>query len=178
MKTDRLLPEDKLEVYWATIGYINGLNRTSEVKAGLIISFYGLLLGVVLEVATSVETGFNASAILIAILAGFTFFVCRSIFYSFRCFLPQIETKFDKNMFFFHDIITHYGDITSFSDRFADLLNDEKNLYGQLGAQIYVNSLIATKKFSDVNKSVRNLVYSFIPMILGVVTIVAEAILY
>lgn len=173
MSGKKLQAEEKLTVYWETISYINGLNRSSEIKAGLIISFYGLLLGVVLQIVTSIETSFKLSAFLIVVLLIFTFFVCRSIYYSFRCFLPQIETKFDQNMFFFHDVITKYGDIHKFAERFHELLEDDQRLYAQLGEQIYVNSLIADKKFSDVNNSVRNLVYSFVPMLIGVLTVVA-----
>lgn len=172
--TDQLTPEEKLIVYWETIGYIYDLNRTSEVKAGLIISFYGLFLGAIFQIATTVETTFKFSAFLIVVLVVFIFFVARSIYYSFKCFLPQIETKFDKNMFFFHDVITHYGDIRSFSKKFYKLLDEQEDLYGQLGQQIYVNSLIAAKKFADVNNSVRNLVYSFIPMTIAALTILAS----
>lgn len=171
---DRLHADEKLEVYWETINYITGLNRSSEIKAGLIISFYGLLLGVVLELMTRADSGLQLSVILIVVMLVFAFYVCRSIYFSFKCFMPQIETKFEKNMFFFHDVITNYGDIGAFSDHFADLLNRSEDLYDQLGQQIYVNSLIASKKFSDVNKSVRNLVYSFIPMGVGLVIIVVE----
>jgi hypothetical protein len=171
---EKLTPEDKLSVYWEAIGYIYDLNRTSEVKAGLIISFYGLLLGVVFQIATTLETDFRFSAFLIVVLVGFIFFVGRSIYFSFKCFMPQIETKFDQNMFFFHDVITQYGDIRSFSKKFSDMLEQEKFLYDQLGQQIYVNSLIATKKFGDVNKSIRNLVYSFVPMSIAALTIIAS----
>lgn len=164
MSKDKLTADEKLEVYWATINYITGLNRSSEIKAGLIISFYGLLLGVVLELLTRADTGLKLSLLLMAVLAAFAFFVCRSIYFSFKCFMPQIETKFEKNMFFFHDVITNYGDIDGFSDHFSALLDHADQLYDQLGQQIFVNSLIASKKFSDVNRSVRNLVYSFIPM--------------
>lgn len=174
MEPVKLNAEEKLEVYWETIGYINGLNRSSEIKAGLIISFYGLLLGVVLQVLTNMETDYKMTYFLIGVILVFTFFVSRSIYYSFRCFLPQIEKNFNKNMFFFHDVITHYGDIDAFSKKFRRLLDKEKELYDQLGQQIYVISLIASKKFSDVNNSVRNLVYSFIPLLVAVGIIVVE----
>lgn len=172
MAVQKLTAEEKLDVYWETISYINGLNRSSEIKAGLIISFYGLFLGVVLQIVTGIDTSFRISALLFAILVVFAFFVGRSIYYSFRCFLPQIETKFEKNMFFFQDVISHYGDISAFSRKFQELLEDEKSLYNQLGEQIYVNSLIADKKFCDVNKSIRNLVYSFIPMLAAIATLI------
>jgi hypothetical protein len=170
----QLTPEEKLIVYWESIRYIYELNRTSEIKAGLIMSFYGLVLGVTFEMAANLETNFKFSIFLIIVVIVYFIFVGRSIYFSFRCFLPHIETNFDKNMFFFHDVITHYGDIHSFSKKFNDLLGEQDELYRHLGQQIYVNSLIVSQKFVNVNRSVRNLAYSFIPMLVAVVTIVAS----
>ncbi len=166
-----LTPEEKIIVYWETIKHISELNRTAELKAGLILSFYGLVLGVVFEMATSIETTFKFNALTIILVATYFFFVGGSLTYSFKCFLPRIETNFDKNMFFFYDIITHYGDIRSFSKKFHGLLENDKALYDQLGQQIYVHGLIASNKLKNVNKSVKFLVYSFIPMVLAVVTV-------
>ena len=167
----KLTPEEKLMVYWETIKHISELNRTAELKAGLIMSFYGLVLGVVFEMALNIEPNFEPNVVLIIIVLAYFFFVIRSIFFSFMCFLPQIETKFDKNMFFFLDAITNYGDIRSYSKKFHGLLDNDKALYDQLGQQIFVHALIASKKLSNVNKSVRNLAYSFIFMVLAVLAI-------
>ncbi len=170
-RAGHLTPEEKLIVYWETIRYIYELNRTSEIKAGLIMSFYGLVLGVTFEMAANMETNFKFSIFLIIVIVVYFIFVARSIYFSFKCFLPQIETNFDKNMFFFHDVITQYGDIKSFTEEFNDLLGKEDELYSHLGQQIYVNSLIVSEKFANVNRSVRNLAYSFIPMFVAVATI-------
>ena len=43
----RLTPEEKIMVYWETIRHISELNRTAELKAGLVMSFDGLVLGVI-----------------------------------------------------------------------------------------------------------------------------------
>ena len=166
-----LTPEEKIIVYWETIRHISELNKTAELKAGLIMSFYGLVLGVVFEMALNMESNFRPNALLIIIVLIYFFFVGRSIFYAFKCFLPQIETSFDKNMFFFYDAITHYGDIRSYSKKFQGLLEDDKALYDQLGQQIFIHSLIASNKLGNVNRSVRNLAYSFILMMIAVLTI-------
>ena len=167
----KLTPEEKIIVYWETIRHISELNRTAELKAGLIMSFYGLVLGVVFEMALNIESNFQPNVVLVIIVLAYFFFVVRSIFFSFMCFLPQIETKFDKNMFFFYDVITNYGDIRSFSRKFHGMLDNDKSLYDQLGQQIFVHSLIASKKLANVNKSVRNLAYSFVFMVLAVLAI-------
>lgn len=171
----KLTPDEKINVYWEGIKYINGLNRSSEIKAGLIISFYGLLLGVVFQVAFEVGNKLDLNPILIITSLIFIFFVARSIYYSFKCFLPQIETNFESNAFFFHDAVTKYGSIKDYASHMMRLMDDETALYEQLGEQIYVNSLIASKKFKDVNKSVKNLVYSLIPLLAsGIIVIVSN----
>ena len=170
-KAGYLNPEEKLIVYWEAIRHISELNKTAELKAGLIMSFFGLVLGVVFEMALNMESNFQPNAVLIILVAIYFFFVGRSIFYAFKCFLPQIESSFDDNMFFFIDVINKYGDIRSFSDKFHELLENDRDLYGQLGQQIFVHSLIASKKLGNVNKSVRKLAYSFVLMMLAVFTI-------
>lgn len=174
---NKLSPEDKINVYWQGISYINGLNRSSEIKAGLIISFYGLLLGVVFKIATGMDSNLHLNVLLSVTFMIFIFFVSRSIYFSFRCFMPQIETKFDPNMFFFHDVVTKYGSIQDYSNKLMDLMDNEQQLYDQLGEQIFVNSLIASKKFTDVNKSVKNLVYSFIPLLVSVILLLVQVFL-
>ena len=166
-----LTPEEKIIVYWETIRHISELNKTAELKAGLIMSFFGLVLGVVFEMALNMESNFEPNAVLVIIVMTYFFFVGRSLSFAFKCFLPQIETSFDKNMFFFYDAITHYGDIRSYSKKFHGLLENDKALYDQLGQQIFIHSLIASKKLGNVNRSVRNLAYSFILMMIAVLTI-------
>ncbi len=170
----KLTADEKINVYWEGIKYISGLNRSSEIKAGLIISFYGLLIGVVFQLAIEVGSDFSFNYLLIIASIIFLIFVSRSIYFSFKCFLPQIETNFDSNVFFFHDAVTKYGSISDYSRHLINLLEDEERLYEQLGEQIFVNSLIASKKFKDVNKSVKNLVYSFIPLLASGIIIIVQ----
>ena len=36
--------DDLVDHYWGSIDYVSGLIKASEIKAGLILSFYGILL--------------------------------------------------------------------------------------------------------------------------------------
>ena len=36
--------DDLIDHYWGSISYVSGLIKSSEIKAGLILSFYGILL--------------------------------------------------------------------------------------------------------------------------------------
>jgi hypothetical protein len=41
--------DDLIDHYWGTISYLTSLIKTSELKAGLILSFYGVLLNFIYQ---------------------------------------------------------------------------------------------------------------------------------
>ena len=68
--------------------------------------------------------------------------------------MPRIEGKFEKNVFFFGDVITKFGDIKEFSKTFYQVSLNQEELFLQLGQQIYIISKIAALKFKFVNRSI------------------------
>ena len=83
--------------------------------------------------------------------------------------MPKIEGNFEKNIFFFSDVIQKYGTIQEFSKTFYDISKDEDQLFDQLGQQIYVNSKIAAGKFKNINRSLKFLAIGlFLMMILAI----------
>ena len=165
--------DDLVDHYWGSINYILSLIKASEIKAGLILSFYGIILNFVFtSVQTILDTVQNKTGFYI--IAGLWFVsTVISIFYSIRCFMPRIEGKFDKNIFFFGDVINEYGNIKEFSKIFYSISKDEDRLFDQLGQQIYVNSKIAAGKFKNINKSLQFLAIGLIlMMILAILYIV------
>ncbi len=147
--------EELVDHYWGSINYVLGLIRASEVKAGLILSFYGILFNFVVgQIETVLATG--SSQIFLYVLLGF-WILCTviSIYYSIRCFMPHIEGKYEKNVFFFGDVISKFGTIKEFSKTFYKISLNEEELFDQLGQQIFVISKIAQLKFKYVNRSLR-----------------------
>src|SRR5690606_41548190 len=84
-------------------------------------------------------------------------FMCTltSIYFSIRCFMPMIEATYEKNVFFFKDVISKFGTIKEFSKTFYKISLNEEQLFDHLGQQIYIISKIASIKFKYVNKSLR-----------------------
>lgn len=158
--------EEKVFLYIETLKHLTNLNRASEIKAGLILSFYGLLLGVVFQYLNQIVSQIDEKYIFIGFLVVWIFLIAISIYWSFRCFMPHIEGKYKKNVFFFHDVITQYGDIDNFTMEFNQIASQEESLYDHLGQQIYIHSKIVAQKIRDVNKSVKYLAFSFIPLLL------------
>lgn len=161
--------EELVDHYWGSINYVFGLIRASEVKAGLILSFYGILFNFVfgqIETVLAVESGQIALYVLLGL-----WFLCTvaSIYFSIRCFMPRIEGKYDKNVFFFGDVISKFGTIKEFSRTFYKLSLNEEELFDQLGQQIFVISKIAQQKFKYVNRSLRFLAIGLLVSLIVVV---------
>lgn len=161
--------EDMVDHYWGSINYIMGLIQASELKAGLLLSFYGILLNFMYQKMEEIFTIFPNNVPLY-ILLGF-WFVCTviSIFFCIRCFIPRIEVKYDKNIFFFGDVITKFGGIKEFSKTFYKVSMDEEQLFDQLGQQIFIISKITALKFKNVNKALRFLAWGILVLLVTVV---------
>lgn len=146
--------EELVDHYWGSINYVSSLIRASEIKAGLILSFYGILFNLIYQNLEFVMEQAAVFPLLYVLLVLWFLFTAASIFFSIRCFMPRIEAKFDKNIFFFGDVISKYGNIKEFSKTFYQISLDEIELFDQLGQQIYINSKIASLKFKNVNRSI------------------------
>ncbi|MGB5941782.1 MAG: Pycsar system effector family protein [Leeuwenhoekiella sp.] len=152
--------EELVDHYWGSINYVFSLIRASEIKAGLILSFYGILLNFTYQQLEVFLEAASTQVLLYLPLVLWVLATAASIYFCVRCFMPRIEGKFDKNVFFFKDVITKFGDIKTFSSTFYKISLDERELFDQLGQQIYINSKIAALKFKFVNRAIRMLAVS------------------
>ena len=161
--------EELVDHYWGSINYILGLIRASEVKAGLILSFYGILLNFIFPQIQTVLIAESTQVVLYVLLGAWFLCMTTSIYFSIRCFMPRIEGNYDKNVFFFGDVISKYGTIKEFSKTFYDLSLKEEELFDQLGQQIFIISKITALKFKYVNLSLRYLALGLITLLIVVI---------
>ncbi|MEO6348349.1 MAG: Pycsar system effector family protein [Aquaticitalea sp.] len=161
--------EELVDHYWGSIQYISSLIKASELKAGLILSFYGILLNFVFQSMGTILLAVH-NALLFYVLIGIWFCcVAGSIFFCVRCFIPRIEGSYDKNVFFFGDIISKFGTIKEFSKKFYEVSVHEEQLFGQLGEQIFIISKIAAWKFGNVKNAIRLLGIGLMILLLAAV---------
>jgi hypothetical protein len=80
--------------------------------------------------------------------------------------MPRIEAKYEKNIFFFGDVISKFGNVKEFAKTFHNISCDEDQLFDQLGQQIYIISKIAAYKFSNVNKALRFLAFGLLLLLI------------
>jgi hypothetical protein len=110
--------EDLVDHYWGTIDYISSLVKASEIKAGLILSFYGILLNLIYQSFPSIY-GLSQSHFTFYLLGGaWIISTIISVYFSIKCFMPRIETKYEKNVFFFGDVISAFGNEKQFAKTF------------------------------------------------------------
>ena len=161
--------DDLIDHYWGSISYVSSLIKASEIKAGLILSFYGILLNFVYQNIGLVLAHFENEILIYFLMA--IWFACAvtSIYFSIRCFMPRIESKYEKNIFFFGDVISKFGDIKQFSRTFFNISLDEEQLFDQLGQQIFINAKIANLKFQNVQKALKFLAIQFVLLLIIVI---------
>ena len=163
--------EELVDHYWGSINYVFGLIKASEIKAGLILSFYGILLNLIYQSLGMVLAPTPGKIILYILLGLWFCCIVISIYFSIRCFIPRIEAKYDKNLFFFKDVISKFGSIKEFSKTFYKVSLDEKELFDQLGQQIFVISKIAAIKFKSVQRSLQFLAFGLLVLLLSLIHI-------
>ncbi|MBL4568160.1 MAG: ABC transporter ATP-binding protein [Flavobacteriaceae bacterium] len=146
--------DDLIDHYWESIRYVADLIKASEMKAGFIMTFYGILLNFIFKNLSTITDNLENLTVFYVLFS--FWFVCTvmSMYYSVRCFVPRLEEKYDKNIFFFGDVISSFGSIREFSKTFYEISLDENQLFNQLGQQIYINSKIAAAKFKSIKKSI------------------------
>ena len=104
----------------------------------------------------------NESIVFIILVSLWILSVFVSIFYCFKCIIPQIETKYDKNVFFFKDAAHAYGTIKEYSKKLMDVCKNHDELFAQLSEQIHIESKIVDRKFENIHKSIKFFVLSII----------------
>ena len=147
--------DDLIDHYWGSINYVSDLIKASEIKAGLILSFYGILLNFTYTYIEMILKYAKQAPFLYMLIGLWFAATVLSIFFSVRCFMPRIEAKYEKNVFFFGDVITKFGNVKEFAKTFHTISCDEDQIFDQLGQQIFIISKIAALKFKYVNKSLR-----------------------
>jgi uncharacterized protein YacL len=152
--------------YWEQLERLEKLIRASELKAGVIFSFHGLVLGIIVDRLEQLETVLNGRPIFIVLAVIWMILVFISIFFSFKCFNPQMEMKYDRNVFFFRNAAEAYGGIEEYTKSLLEVCGDSNLLVKQLAHQIHAESKIIDIKFKNVQKAIRFFGFSFAVLIL------------
>ena len=155
--------------YWEQLERLEKLIRSSELKAGVIFSFHSLILGLFIDRLGYFQEVFMDSTLLIILVSLWLFCVLISIFFCFKCFMPRIDSKNKKNVFFFKDAVYAFGSIEDYSKKLMEVCSSKEEFFIMLSEQIYVESKIIDRKFDSVQKSIKFFALSFIFVIMIII---------
>ena len=165
---------DYIQTYWFLIEYNVEHIRHSEIKASIIITVYGIVFGVVYDLAGpfQLDNPDNLSMYFIYLLVGiFIILSIISILYCFKTLIPRINKKLQKSVFFFHDIKHHYKSPDIYSKELNKVMLNDNKLRDLLAEQVYINGEIGSVKYSNVAKAINFLMYS---IYIGITLIICE----
>jgi hypothetical protein len=151
---------------WMQIERLERMIRAAELKAGLIISFHSLILGLLFDKLELIKPIFDENILYFILASIWILLVIFSLYFSIKCFIPRLELKYDDNVFFFGDIVSRFGDAKEYSAKLKEVCKDENEFISQLAEQIHAESNIIGIKFKYVQKSIKFLAYSFIFVVL------------
>jgi hypothetical protein len=155
--------------YWEQLERLEKLIRASELKAGVVFSFHGLILGLFIDRLEQFRPMFVEHNIFIVLAMLWMICIIISIFFCFKCFNPQIESKYDKNVFFFRDAVNAFGSIEDYTKKLMEVCASPEELFVVLGQQIHVESKIITQKFISVQKAIKYFAFSFVFAIAAII---------
>ena len=94
--------------YWDLIDYNVHHIRHSELKASLILTAYGIIFGLAYDVSGEFPVPDTLQFIFYGLIIALIGLTLASCFYSFKTYMPRINQKLKKSVFFFHDINFFY----------------------------------------------------------------------
>ena len=153
--------------YWEQLERLEKLIRASEFKAGIIFSFHSLILGLFVDRLENFEHVFQTKTIFIVLAVLWFFSVMISIYYCFRCFKPNMEIKYDKNVFFFRDAAYEFGPAKEYVKEIISVCSKEEEIVKKLSEQIHAESVIIDKKFYNVKRAIQFFIVSFIFVVIS-----------
>jgi len=152
--------------YWDLINYNVHHIQHSELKASLILTAYGLVFGLAYDVSGNIPIPENYKYLLYVIITISIGCTLTSIFFAFKTYIPRINQKLKKSVFFFHDINFFYRDVEVYSKELISVMDNEKKLKELLAEQAFINGVIASDKYMNVTKAIKFMIYSFCSLIL------------
>lgn len=156
--------------YWEQLERLEKLIRASEFKAGAIFSFHGLILGLFFDRFDQISFIFTEGNIYIVLVLLWFISSLISVFFCFICFKPQIELKYDRNVFFYKDAANSFGGVKGYTEELLKVFENKKDLFELLAGQIHAESKIIEHKFLNVHKAIVffGISVSFVLIIAGV----------
>jgi Family of unknown function (DUF5706) len=159
-----------LDNSWKQLQQVTEAVRYADTKAGLILTLNGVLIGLI---AVRVQSqGFlgthplPAAFLLIAIA-----FLALSVAFDLAAVMPRLSAPGQRaSLLHFDHVGERYpGRQDEYVDQLSVLLADPEDLRREIGAQVWANSLVARRKHTFIQRSLRLLGGAFAATVLATV---------
>ena len=158
---------EKYEQYCHILKSNQEMIRFSEVKAGVVISIFGILFSILLNSSASIKAQMaNWTWVYFVFAVIFMCVTVASLYYAFKCFRPRFENKNPTSIIYFGDIVSDFKEYKAYHAFLEKTVHDDLEMSIQLAEQIHTNSTIATRKFMAVSKSIKLLLTSIFLLII------------
>ncbi len=136
--------------------------RSSDNKATAILTIYGIVITLVYSNASEIFDSINENNALttLSIISAIT--SLGAIYFGFRVIQPRVLPPNYISVIFFGSVASNFKDMDSYDGYVSKMLDRKEGLDADLTRQIYINSVIASKKYRDVANSIRFFVASLV----------------
>lgn len=159
-----------IENYWRILQSTNEWIRFSDIKAGVILGIYGVLLTVIsTDLKDIYETISKSYFQLFLIILLFSFIFLSGLF-SFLCINPRLKNNNTNSIIYFGSIAIKFKNSTEYISNSSNVLANDIEIRTQLAEQIHTNSKIAWKKFSNVTWAIRFFILSILMIFILIIS--------
>jgi hypothetical protein len=167
--TTKMNEYERLEQHWRIIGLIHQMIRFSEIKAGMVITLFSVLLTLIFGAEKLIKAKMEESLLFLVLISVFAIIISISFFFSVRAFFPRFMDKNPRSLIYYGDIKEQYKDYHEYSTFLSQACTSGSEMELQIAEQIHTLSFIADSKFKNVRSAVRFLVISLSLLLLVVV---------
>ena len=142
----------KMEHTWKIYEHNNEWIKVSDTKASIVLATNGVILAFFFKDISSIFPLIIKQEFLFILFFILIYCIFLSIFYSIMCLVPRVGKSNPSILFFEH--INSFPRLEEYKKKFNTVLRSEIDLRFEVINQIWDISIIASKKFNYVKKSI------------------------
>jgi hypothetical protein len=163
---------NKIQCSWKVYDSLQELIKFADLKAGVIITVYALVGGVMLPKLLD-YTGLFYSHILFIFIQITAIFSCISLLFAIRCIFPRRYSSKSHSMIFYGDI-NSYPNGKKYALEFGKKFSNDFQSLNDIACQNYILSSIVKEKFENIAWSSYAFVLSTITMMISLMIIITK----
>ena len=148
------------DTLWASLDRAIEWVKYAESKGLAILGVHAVTLGFFMNIAVDCSKTIRESPVILITLITALVLAFTSIYYSFRCLNPRLALRGGVSPIYFRSIATSFGNSADFLAHYKSRMSADCDLEKEVAGQVYVNCVIASRKFEDVTWALRHLVLS------------------